>query len=152
MFLAQAFMHEMDDLYDRMDALHEENRVLLASLPALVATSPIGISGKLAIAAIEVCPEEHEEARLSRAARRLTMDWGSLAAFALLLTVAIIVLRLLWYWLIIILVFGPPSYAGILAGHFVGVQFDSVGTGVLAAVLVSGCLIETVRCSLRRVR
>ena len=54
--------HEMDDLYDRMDALHEDNRVLLASLPALVATSPLGICGKLAIAAIEVCPEENEEA------------------------------------------------------------------------------------------
>lgn len=54
--------HEMDDLYDRMDALHEVNRVLLASLPAFVATSPLGISGKLAIAAIEVCPEENEEA------------------------------------------------------------------------------------------
>lgn len=54
--------HEMDDLYDRMDALHEENRVLLVSLPALVATSPLGICGKLAIAAIEVCPEENEEA------------------------------------------------------------------------------------------
>ena len=54
--------HEMDDLYDRMDALHEENRILLASLPALVATSPPGICGKLAIAAIEVCPEENEEA------------------------------------------------------------------------------------------
>ncbi|PZO46839.1 MAG: hypothetical protein DCF16_18540 [Alphaproteobacteria bacterium] len=54
--------HEMDDLYDRMDALHEENRNLLTSLPALVATSPLGICGKLAIAAIEVCPEENEEA------------------------------------------------------------------------------------------
>lgn len=54
--------HEMDDLYDRMDALHEENRVLLASLPRLVATSSLGICGKLAIAAIEVCPEENEEA------------------------------------------------------------------------------------------
>ncbi|MCR6644492.1 MAG: hypothetical protein NVV62_08215 [Terricaulis sp.] len=54
--------HEMDDLYDRMDALHEENRVLLASLPALVATSSSGIIGKLAVAAIEVCPEENEEA------------------------------------------------------------------------------------------
>lgn len=54
--------HEMDDLYDRMDALHDENRVLLASLPALVATSSLGICGKLAIAAIEVCPEENEEA------------------------------------------------------------------------------------------
>ena len=54
--------HEMDDLYDRMDALHEENRVLLASLPSLVATSPLGMCGKLAIAAIEVCPEDNEEA------------------------------------------------------------------------------------------
>jgi len=54
--------HEMDDLYDRMDALHEENRVLLASLPALVAASTGGIIGKLAVAAIEVCPEENEEA------------------------------------------------------------------------------------------
>lgn len=54
--------HEMDDLYDRMDALHEENRVLLASLPALVATSSLGICGKLAIAATEVCPEENKEA------------------------------------------------------------------------------------------
>lgn len=80
------------------------------------------------------------------------MDWGSLAGFALLITVAIIMLRLLWYWLIILIVLGPPTYAGIVAGHFVGAQFDSVGVGVLAAVLVSGCLIETVRCSLRRVR
>jgi hypothetical protein len=54
--------HEMDDLYDRMDTLHEENRVLLASLPALVATSPLGICGKLAIAVSEVCPEENEDA------------------------------------------------------------------------------------------
>lgn len=54
--------HEMDDLYDRMDALYEENRILLTSLPALVASSPLGICGKLAIAAIEVCPEENDEA------------------------------------------------------------------------------------------
>ncbi len=54
--------HEMDDLYDRMDALHEENRVLLALLPPIVATSSLGICGKLAIAAIEICPEENEEA------------------------------------------------------------------------------------------
>lgn len=54
--------HEMDDLYDRMDELQAENRVLLASLPALAATSPLGICGKLAVAVIEVCPEENEEA------------------------------------------------------------------------------------------
>ncbi|HEX8901577.1 hypothetical protein [Vitreimonas sp.] len=79
------------------------------------------------------------------------MDWGSLTGFALLLTVAIIVLRLLWYWLIILLVLGPPTYVGILAGQVVGVQFDSVGAGLFAAVIISGCLIETVRYSLRRV-
>ena len=80
------------------------------------------------------------------------MDWGSLAGFALLITLAIIMLRLLWYWLIILIVLGPPTYPGIVAGHFVGVHFDSVGGGLLAAVLVSGCLIEMVRYSLRRVR
>ena len=80
------------------------------------------------------------------------MDWGSLAGFALLITLAIIILRLLWYWLIILIVLGPPTYAGIVAGHFVGVQFDSVGAGLFAAVIVSSCLIEMVRYSLRRVR
>ena len=80
------------------------------------------------------------------------MDWGSLAGFALLLTVAIVVLRLLWYWLIVLLVLGPPTYAGIVAGHFVGVHFESIGAGLFTAVIVSGYLIETVRYSLRRVR
>ncbi len=80
------------------------------------------------------------------------MDWGSLFCCALLLMMAIIVLRLLWYGLIILLVLGPPTYAGIVVGHFVGVEFDSVGTGLLAAVIISGCLIETARYSLRRVR
>lgn len=80
------------------------------------------------------------------------MDWGSLAGFALLLTIAILVLRLLWYWLMILLVLGPPTYAGIVAGHVVAVQFDSIGAGLFAAVIVSGCLIETVRYSVRRER
>lgn len=80
------------------------------------------------------------------------MDWGSLAGFALLLTMAIVVLRLLWHWLIALLVLGPPTCAGILADHFVSVHFDSGGAGLLAAVIVSGCRIETVRYSVRRVR
>ena len=80
------------------------------------------------------------------------MDWGSLAGFALLLTIAILVLRLLWYWLMILLVLGPPTYAGIVVGHVVAVQFDSIGAGLFAAVIVSGCLIETVRYSVRRER
>lgn len=80
------------------------------------------------------------------------MDWGSLAALALLLTMSIIVLRLLWYWLIILIVLGPLTYAGVAAGHFVSAQFDSAAAGLLAGVIVSGCLIETLRYSLRRVR
>lgn len=80
------------------------------------------------------------------------MDWGSLAGFALMLTISIVVLRLVWHWLIILLVLGPPTYAGIVAGHFVGVHFDSVGAGLFAAVIISGCLIETVRYCVRRVR
>lgn len=78
------------------------------------------------------------------------MDWGSLAGFALLLTMAIIVLRLLWHWLIILLVL--PTYAGIVAGHFIGGLFDSIGAGLFAAVIVPGCLIEAVRFSMRRTR
>jgi len=54
--------HEMDDLYDRMDALHGENETLLASLPAIVATTHAGICGKLAVAALVVCPEDYPEA------------------------------------------------------------------------------------------
>lgn len=52
---------EMDALYDEMDALHEQNQALLASLPGIVATTPLGICGKLAVAAIEACPEDHPE-------------------------------------------------------------------------------------------
>ena len=80
------------------------------------------------------------------------MDWGSLVGLALLLTMAIVVLRLLWYWMIILIVLGLPTYAGVAVGHFVGDWVDSVGAGLLAAVIVSGCLIETVRSSLRRAR
>lgn len=72
------------------------------------------------------------------------MDWDSLAGFALLLTIAIVLLRLLWYWPIILLVLGPSTYAGVVAGH--------VGAGLLAAAIVSGCLIETARYSSRRGR
>ncbi|MGQ0533482.1 MAG: hypothetical protein ACT4OF_12440 [Caulobacteraceae bacterium] len=54
--------HEMDDLYDGMDALHGENETLLASLPAVAATTSAGICGKLAVAALVVCPEDHPEA------------------------------------------------------------------------------------------
>lgn len=52
--------HEMDDLYDRMDVLHDENKVLLASLPAIIAISPAGICGKLSIAAMETKYDQQE--------------------------------------------------------------------------------------------
>lgn len=52
---------EMDALYDEMDALHEQNQALLTSLPGIVATTHLGLCGKLAVAAIEACPEDHRE-------------------------------------------------------------------------------------------
>jgi hypothetical protein len=52
---------EMDALYDELDALHEQNQALLASLPGIVAITHLGICGKLAVAAIEACPEDHPE-------------------------------------------------------------------------------------------
>ena len=80
------------------------------------------------------------------------MDWGSLVGFALLITLSIIVLRLLWHWLITLFALGPPTYAGIVVGHFIGAHFESIGVGLLAAVIVSGCLIETRLFCLRRAR
>ncbi|MEJ0022780.1 MAG: hypothetical protein WDN76_04640 [Alphaproteobacteria bacterium] len=56
--------HEMDDLYDRMDALCDQNDILLAQLPTIVATTNLGIAGKLAVAALEVNADDNEEAHL----------------------------------------------------------------------------------------
>lgn len=53
---------ELSDIDDQLEELHEQQRTLLALLPTLVATSTLGLAGKLAVAAIEVCPEENEEA------------------------------------------------------------------------------------------
>lgn len=55
---------EMDNLDGRIDALGDKNRGVLASLPTMFATSSRGICGKLAVAMIEVCPDENEEAHL----------------------------------------------------------------------------------------
>lgn len=52
---------EMDALYDEMDALHEQNQTLLISLPGIIASTHLGLCGKLAVAAIEACPEDHPE-------------------------------------------------------------------------------------------
>ncbi|MBK6704099.1 MAG: hypothetical protein IPG56_10365 [Caulobacteraceae bacterium] len=41
---------ELDDLDDRIEAMSDQNAALLKTLPAIVAVSPFGISGKLTIA------------------------------------------------------------------------------------------------------
>lgn len=53
---------ELDDIDDQLEELHEQQQMLLAVLPTLAATSALGLAGKLAVAAVEVCPEENEEA------------------------------------------------------------------------------------------
>jgi hypothetical protein len=53
---------ELDDIDDHLEELHERQQTLLAVLPKLAATSTLGLAGKLAVAAVEVCPEENEEA------------------------------------------------------------------------------------------
>lgn len=53
---------ELEDIDDRLEELHEEMQTLLALLPTMIATSNLGLAGKLAVAAIEVCPEENPEA------------------------------------------------------------------------------------------
>ncbi|WP_291205097.1 hypothetical protein [Hyphomonas sp.] len=55
---------EMDNLDQSIDILGDRNRAVLASLPGMFATSSRGICGKLAVALIEVCPDENEEAHL----------------------------------------------------------------------------------------
>jgi hypothetical protein len=53
---------ELEDIEDQLEELHEQQQTLLAVLPTLAATSALGLAGKLAVAAVEVCPEENEEA------------------------------------------------------------------------------------------
>lgn len=53
---------ELDDIDDQLEELHDQQKTLLAVLPTLAATSALGLAGKLAVAAVEVCPEENEEA------------------------------------------------------------------------------------------
>ena len=53
---------ELNDLDDQLEELHEQQKTLLALLPTLAATSALGLAGKLAVAAVEVCPEENEAA------------------------------------------------------------------------------------------
>lgn len=80
------------------------------------------------------------------------MDWGSLVGSAVLLGVVALVLQLLWRLLLGILMFGPPSYCGVIIGHFVGVQSGSAWLGFLSAIAAAGVLGELVCASLRWLR
>ncbi|MBX3427944.1 MAG: hypothetical protein KF779_00020 [Hyphomonadaceae bacterium] len=80
------------------------------------------------------------------------MDWGSLVGSVVLLGFVALVLQLLWRLLLGILVFVPPSYGGVIAGHFVGVQCDSAWLGFLSAIVAAGLLSDLVYASLRALR
>lgn len=80
------------------------------------------------------------------------MDWASLVGGAVLLGLVALVLQLLWRLMLGLLVFGPPSYGGVIIGHFVGVQFQSAWLGFLAALVAAGMLGELMRGSLRALR
>ena len=77
------------------------------------------------------------------------MEWGSLTGIALLFTLVIFVLLVLWRWLIILFVLGPPAYAGIIAGNFTNVLTRDIGVAVLVTVVVTGVL-STLACNVVR--
>lgn len=80
------------------------------------------------------------------------MDWGSLVGSFVLLGVIALVLQLLWRLLLGILVFGPPSYGGVIIGHFVGTQSGDAWLGFLCAIVAAGLLGQLVGVSLRTLR
>lgn len=80
------------------------------------------------------------------------MDWGSLVSSVMLLGFVALVLQLLWRLLLSILVFGPPSYGGMITGHFVAVQSGSSWLGFLCAIVAAGLLGDLVCASLRALR
>jgi hypothetical protein len=80
------------------------------------------------------------------------MDWGSLVGSAVLLGFIALVLQLLWRLLLGIFVFGPPSYGGLIIGHFVGDQSGSFWLGFLSAIVAAGLLGDLVCASLRALR
>lgn len=52
---------ELYEIDDRLEELWEQQDALLKILPTLVATSALGLAGKLAVAATHVCKDENEE-------------------------------------------------------------------------------------------
>ncbi|MGQ0533483.1 MAG: hypothetical protein ACT4OF_12445 [Caulobacteraceae bacterium] len=78
------------------------------------------------------------------------MGSGSLLAFALLLSLAIAVLRILWLFLLAVLVLGPPTFAGIAASHFIGSALNSIAAGMAVAIVVAGVLSDLSRGALHQ--
>ncbi len=80
------------------------------------------------------------------------MDLGTFLAFAVLLSLAVVAQRILWLWLLAPLVLGPPAFAGVAVGHFIGSMLDSVAAGVGVAIVMAGLLSDLSRSALRRAR
>lgn len=53
---------ELFDIDERLEILHAERDALLHRLPSLQATSRSGLAAKLAVAAVALSPEDHEDA------------------------------------------------------------------------------------------
>ncbi|MEJ0022779.1 MAG: hypothetical protein WDN76_04635 [Alphaproteobacteria bacterium] len=68
------------------------------------------------------------------------MDWPTLLAHAVLLTIAAGVLFALWNWLLFLVMWGGAAYTGIVAGWYAAAAFDSGLVGVSIALLVTGGL------------
>lgn len=64
-------------------------------------------------------------------------------------TFVILVLHILWRWLIVLLIFGPPAYFGVVVAHFAGVLTHDIGVGILVAVVATGLLSELARVAVR---
>ncbi len=80
------------------------------------------------------------------------MDLRSLLAFALWLSLAVVALRVLWIWLLALVVLGPPGFVGVAAGHFAGISLDSIAAGMAVAVVVAGVMSDLSRGALHRLR
>ena len=78
------------------------------------------------------------------------MDWPTLLAHAVLLTIAAGVLFALWTWLLFLVMWGGPAYVGIVAGWYAAAAFDSGVIGMGIAVLVTGGLANLLSRASRR--
>lgn len=79
------------------------------------------------------------------------MDWGAIIGVATLALIAA-ALRLLWRMLVLLLVLGPPSYAGIVLGYAVGTALHDAVAGVVIAVIAAGLISDMVLARFRAPR